>query len=93
MVVPAEGIDTTTGPAALLDLIRLYRQSKLSDAIKTGLQRARASGKCVGRPPIPESVRSRIVAARLGGAGVRSCARQFNVSPGSVVAIFRQEMV
>jgi len=88
LVVPATGVDTGSGPAAVLALIRVYRAAKKSAAIKTGQQRARVAGKHIGRPPIPENVRRRIAADLAGGgSSIRGTARKYRVAPSSVVTI------
>lgn len=89
LVVPARDLDTGTGPAAILELVRAYRRAKLSQAIKTGLDRAKAAGKHVGRPTIPDQVRRRIAADLAGGGSVRGVARRHGVSGGSVINIRR----
>jgi len=89
VVVPSHGIDTSTGPVAILDLIQVYRRAKLSQAIKTGQSR---TSKRIGRPPIPMTVRRRIVDALAQGGGTRLTARRYNVSPASVVNIRRSMM-
>lgn len=92
LIVPSQQIDSGTGPAAVLALIRLYRAAKKSAAIKAGLNRAKAAGKHIGRPPIPESVRHRIVAELRGGTvSIRGTAKKFGVAPASVINI-RQTM-
>jgi DNA invertase Pin-like site-specific DNA recombinase len=87
VLVPGPGIDTSTGPAAILALVAAYRRAKLSQAIKRGQDRARATGKRIGRPSIPAGVRRRILAALAEGGGVRPTGRKFNVSPASVMTI------
>jgi DNA invertase Pin-like site-specific DNA recombinase len=82
-----EGINTSNASASdLLDLIASYRSAKQSQAIRNGQARC---GKRIGRPQVPMSVRQRIWAALANGAGVRITARQFNVSPASVINIRR----
>lgn len=82
-----EGIDTGTGPAAILDLVAAYRAAKLSQAIRHGQAKARAAGKKIGRPAIPVRVVVRIQAALALGEGVRPIARKFGVAPASVINI------
>lgn len=89
MVLPDQAIDTSTGPAAILDLIRSYRRAKLSQAIKAGQTR---TTKRIGRPPIPEGVRRRIAVDLAEGAGTRPTARKFGISAASVANI-RQTMM
>lgn len=85
----SEGIDTTSGSAAVLDLISAYRAAKLSQAIRRGQERARAAGKVIGRPAIPQAILISIRACLQRGCGVRATARRFNVSPASVVNVRR----
>jgi putative DNA-invertase from lambdoid prophage Rac len=92
IVVPSMGIDTATGSAAVIGLVAAYRASKLSQAIRRGQQRAKASGKRIGRPPIPAGVKRRILTDLADGAGVRPTARKYNVSAASVVSL-KQSMV
>ena len=84
-----ENIDTASGSAAVLDLIGAYRSAKLSTAIRRGQERARAAGKIIGRPAIPQGVLVRIRASLASGGGIRPTAKKFGVSPASVVNIRR----
>jgi DNA invertase Pin-like site-specific DNA recombinase len=89
LLLLAEGIDTTSGSAAVLDLISTYRAAKLSQAIRRGQERARAAGKVIGRPAIPQAVLVRIRTSLASGGGIRPTAKKFNVSPASVVNVRR----
>jgi DNA invertase Pin-like site-specific DNA recombinase len=80
-------IDTDSGPAALLDLITAYRHAKVSQAIKAGLEKARRTGKILGRPRVPDHIRGHIQIAVADGGGIRPTARMFGVSPATVVNI------
>ena len=85
-----EGIDTSCSPAfTLLDIVEAHRRARLSRAIRNGQARCVAAGKVIGRPAIRASVRTQIQAYLAQGAGLRSTARRFNVSPGSVINIRR----
>ena len=92
VVVPSVSIDTSSGSAAALNLLAAYRRAKWTVAIRAGQVRAQREWQRIGRPPIPIAARSRIAAALLEGAGIRPTAREFNISPASVVAI-RRELV
>jgi DNA invertase Pin-like site-specific DNA recombinase len=85
LVSSQDGIDTGSGSAAILDLIAAYRSAKRSEAIRAGQARARAVGKRLGRPAIPDSVRRRIMDDLARGAGIRPTARKFKISPACVV--------
>ena len=89
IVVPSLGIDTKAGSGAILDLVAVYRAAKLSQSIRRGQQRARASGKRIGRPEVPLAVRRRILADLQNAAGIRATARRHNVSPATVINIKR----
>ncbi len=84
-----EGIDTSDGAAAIVDLVAAYRAAKLSLAIKVGQLRAVAAGKKIGRPAVPPIIQSRIRDALVDGGGVRPTARRFKVSPAYVVNVRR----
>ena len=84
-----EGIDTCAGPSALLDLITAYRAAKLSEAIRAGQAKARKAGKILGRPPVPDHIKRRIADAMATEPGIRTTARQFGVSPGTIINIRR----
>jgi DNA invertase Pin-like site-specific DNA recombinase len=89
LAVHREGIDTSDGPSAILDLVNVYRKVKLSEAIRRGILKAKQAGKIPGKPKVPEQVRRNIHIALRNGAGVRPTARRFNVSPASVINIRR----
>jgi DNA invertase Pin-like site-specific DNA recombinase len=85
-----EGICTGDGTAfTVLDIIDAFRRAKLSRAIRLGQARCLAAGKVIGRPAIRPGVRIQIRAYLAEGAGLRSTARRFRVSPASVVNIRR----
>ena len=85
-----EGIDTSCSPAfTLLDIVEAHRRARLSRAIRNGQARCVAAGKVIGRPAIRPSIRIQIQTYLAQGAGLRSTARRFNVSPGSVINIRR----
>jgi DNA invertase Pin-like site-specific DNA recombinase len=61
------GIDTSNAGFDVLALIKAYRATTLSAAIRAGHMRARAAGKRIGRPVIPPGVMSRVVASLVDG--------------------------
>ncbi len=85
-----EGIDTSCGSVfTVLDIGEAYRRGKLSQAIRIGQARSVAAGKVIGRPRIRPGIVTRIQKCLAEGAGIRSTARRFEVSPASVVNIRR----
>jgi DNA invertase Pin-like site-specific DNA recombinase len=90
LYIHCDDIDTTVGsPFTVLDIGQAYRRGKLSKAIRLGQARCVAAGKVIGRPAIRLSVRNQIQACLAEGAGLRSTARKFEVSPGSVINVRR----
>jgi len=82
--------DSSAGsPLALLEVVEAHRQARLSRAIRIGQARCVAAGKVIGRPRIRAGIVTRIQSCLAEGAGLRSTARKFNVSPASVVNIRR----
>ena len=91
IVAVREQIDTREGSAAANFFRRAmlaqgaYQVESASEHIRMGLERARASGKRIGRPPAlsPEQVdQCRRMAEE--GAGLRQIARVLKCSPGTV---------
>jgi DNA invertase Pin-like site-specific DNA recombinase len=82
-------IDTASTTFVILDIIDAYKKAKLSEAIRTGMARAVAAGKRVGRPIVPVRIQTRIREALAQGGGIRPTARRFNVSPASVINVRR----
>ena len=89
LIVPQDGIDTGSGSPAVLDLIAAYRSAKRSEAIRAGQARARAAGKRLGRPAVPDKVRQRIVDDLASGLGVRATGRKHNVSASTCINVGR----
>jgi DNA invertase Pin-like site-specific DNA recombinase len=92
LVSSQDGIDTGSGSAAVIDLIAAYRKAKRSEAIRRGIEKARLTGKVIGRPGVPNLVRRQIQTALENGSGIRPTARRFNVSAGTVVGISKESM-
>ena len=61
--------------------------------VRAGLLRARREGKRLGRPPIKDALKQRIVAALKAPGrteGVRKIAKRFGVNASTVQAISRE---
>jgi DNA invertase Pin-like site-specific DNA recombinase len=84
--------DTGSTTCEVLDIIAAFRQVKLSQAIRAGQANAVAAGKRVGRPIVPYRIQERVRSALTEGGGIRPTARQFGVSPASVINIRRAMM-
>jgi DNA invertase Pin-like site-specific DNA recombinase len=82
------GLDTTTPQGRtlfqVLGIFAEFERSMLVDRVKAGLARARASGKKLGRPRLPDDVIARIRHELEQGRGIHSTARRLGVGVGTV---------
>jgi DNA invertase Pin-like site-specific DNA recombinase len=89
----AQGIDTTTpsGRAMfqMLGVFAEFERSIIQERVRAGLARAKAAGKRLGRPSLPQETTDAIRAAlsQEGRPGVRVIAKQFGVDPSTVQRI------
>lgn len=77
---------TPTGRAmfGMLSIFGEFEASMIKERVRAGLSRARASGKRLGRPPVPKHVCRQIVEARARGEGIKKIARHHKVGVGTV---------
>jgi DNA invertase Pin-like site-specific DNA recombinase len=90
-----QGIDTTT-PAGkamfqMMGVFAEFERSIIQERVKSGMARARAAGKHVGRPPMDPVLKERIRAALAAPdrPSLRAIAERHGVSAGTVHGIFR----
>jgi DNA invertase Pin-like site-specific DNA recombinase len=88
LYVHQQGLDTTT-PAGrtmfqVMGVFAEFERAMLIDRVKAGLARARASGKRLGRPRLPDEVVDRIRAELEAGRGIHSTAKRLGVGAGTV---------
>lgn len=83
-----QGIDTTTpGGKALFQLMGVFAEferSIMQERINAGLDRARAQGKRLGRPPTTDGVKHAILKQRARGLSMRAIAEGLGVGLGTV---------
>jgi len=89
-----QGIDTTT-PAGkmmfqMMGVFVEFERSMIQARVKAGLTRARAQGKTLGRPKVPEKVERAVLAARADGTGKRKIARQLGIGVSTVTRIIAE---
>jgi DNA invertase Pin-like site-specific DNA recombinase len=88
-----QGIDTSTPSGrmlfGMLGVFAEFERSMVRDRVMAGLDRARASGKRLGRPRTTPFQIGRIRAALDEGRGVRETARLLKVSPAKVSEVRR----
>jgi DNA invertase Pin-like site-specific DNA recombinase len=91
-----QGLDTST-PAGramfqMLGVFAEFERSMVRDRVRSGMERAKAtgtkSGKAIGRPAVPAAINQRIRALVLANAGSqREIAAVLNVSRGAVYRV------
>ena len=100
LFLKTQGIDTTTpsGKAmfGMLSVFADFERSIIQERVRAGLLRARREGKRLGRPPVKDALKQRIVAALKAPGrteGVRKIANRFGVNASTVQAISREIVV
>jgi DNA invertase Pin-like site-specific DNA recombinase len=87
-----QGVDTTT-PAGkalfqMMGVFAEFERAMIRERVKSGLERAKAQGKTLGRPPIDAEKEAAISAdLRLGKAGIMKVAAAHGVGVGTVQRI------
>jgi len=87
-----QGVDTTT-PAGkamfqMMGVFAEFERAMIQERVKSGLERAKAQGKTLGRPPIDAAKEAAIRAdLRLGKAGIMKLAAAHGVGVGTVQRI------
>jgi DNA invertase Pin-like site-specific DNA recombinase len=84
-----QGLDTTTPSGRMmfqmLGVFAEFERAMIRERVKSGLERARAQGKTLGRPPIEAKKEAAIRAdLRLGKAGIMKLAATYGVGVGTV---------
>jgi DNA invertase Pin-like site-specific DNA recombinase len=89
-----QGLDTST-PAGramfgMLSVFSEFERSMIQERVRAGLERARARGTRLGRPPkATPRVRRKVLASRARGHSMRRIARDLGVSPATVHAVVK----
>ena len=73
----------------MLGVFSEFERAMIVSRVRSGLELAKTrgtkSGKPIGRPPVPEETKQRIRDAyAVGGVSMRTLAKRFNVSLGTV---------
>ena len=86
-----QGLDTSTpsGRAmfGMLSVFSEFERSMISERVKSGLERAKASGKKLGRPRIDESKRVQVESALADGKSIHRICKELGVGSGTVQRI------
>lgn len=83
-----QGIDTTT-PAGkamfqMMGVFAEFERAMIRDRVNSGLARARAEGKTLGRPRLSAAAEAAVRAALASGLSIRGVSASCNVSVGTV---------
>ncbi len=88
-----QGVDTTTpGRKALFQMMggfAEFERAMIRERVCAGLDKARAKGKRLGRPPVTGAVERSIHAAFAEGRSRRAIARDLGISDGTVRRVLR----
>ena len=75
------------------ELFEQFRYVRQSERVRGGLERARANGKVLGRPKIPEHEVDAVRKLRRSGKSLRAVARELGISHTSVVRLQNKERI
>ncbi len=88
-----QALDTSTpsGKALfqMLGVFSEFERAMIRDRVKAGLERAKAQGKRLGRPPVKATVERAIHRERAKGKGIRRIASDLGVGVGTVQRIVK----
>jgi len=88
-----QALDTSTpsGKALfqMLGVFSEFERAMIRDRVKAGLERAKAQGKRLGRPPVKKAVERAIRNERAKGKGIRRIASDLGVGVGTVQRIVK----
>jgi len=89
-----QGIDTTTptGKAMfqMCGVFAEFERAMIQERVKSGLARAKAQGKTLGRPKVKGKVEAAVLAARAYGTGKRKIAKQLGIGVSTVNRILTE---
>jgi DNA invertase Pin-like site-specific DNA recombinase len=76
----------------MLGVFAEFERAMIQERIRAGLARARAEGKTLGRPPVPEKTERAVQAAfkKKNRPGLRKIATTLGVGVGTVQRISRE---
>ena len=88
-----QGVDTTTpGGKALFQMMGVFAEFEraiIRARVCAGLDKARAKGRRLGRPRVPQAVERTVRAAFAEGKSKRAIARDLGISDGTVRRVLR----
>lgn len=89
-----QALDTTTpsGRAMfqMMGVFAEFERSMISERVKSGLERAKANGKTLGRPKVSDDVEEQILSLRSEGKGMLAIARELGIGTSTVQRVVGQ---
>ena len=83
-----QNIDTTTAQGRLFFTMLAgfaeFEREQIVENVRAGMARAKAQGKRISRPPIPEATKRKIAELRKAGKSIRKIATELGVGIGTV---------
>ena len=94
LVIHKNGIDTTTTTGkhllSFFALIAEMERDFIASRIADGMEVARAKGKVIGRRPISEDTKQKVISLRQQGMSMNKIAKTVSVGNGVVMRICRE---
>lgn len=88
-----QGLDTSTSSGRamfqMLGVFAEFERAMIVERTKSGMERARVSGKRIGRPSLTDAIRLRIVSMLKDGVSKRKIAQETGVSRATVLNVDR----
>jgi DNA invertase Pin-like site-specific DNA recombinase len=82
-----ENVDTTTPQGELvfgmMASLAQFESSLISERVRAGMARAKAQGKRVSRPPLPEATRRKIEELRRAGKSINAIHKELKIGYGT----------
>ena len=89
-----QALDTTTpGGKAMFQMMGVFAEferSMISERVKSGLERAKANGKTLGRPKVADEVEEQILELRNQGMGILKIGKELGVGTSTVQRVISQ---
>jgi len=90
-----QGLDTSTpsGRAmfGMLSVFAEFERAMIVERVNAGLARARASGKRLGRRPVPKATEDKIIALRDAKWGMLKIAKELGIGTGTVQRVVKAQ--
>lgn len=88
-----QGLDTTT-PAGkamfqMMGVFAEFERAMIQERVKSGLARAKADGKTLGRPKVDQGTELKVIQMRAEGTGIKAIAKRLGIGVGTVQRIVK----